>query len=205
MLARRIFWAPTAPRAACALKTKAKYQNTSPGKRLNPNRSAPSITKGSPVPNKDIIAGLNPVAADIATRFLAAFPGAVLTSGRRSVAGQASAMASNVVQNQKWIAQTYVPSPAAQACQAWVDAAASCMSGDVISAGLLAVLSTFSDADLNRLSYHLGGNAFDVQPDGDQAKAAWLQNAVAERNAAGGTAKFLAKEGGLTRWHLQAV
>lgn len=155
--------------------------------------------------NDTIIAGLNPVAAQAATDFLAQFPEAVLTSGRRDSKSQASAMASNVALNPKWIAQTYVPSPAALACQAWVDTQSACLTGDVLSSGLLAVLSTFSDADLNHLSWHLGGNAFDVQPDGDSAKIAALQSLASARNTAGGSAKFLASEGGLTRFHWQGV
>jgi hypothetical protein len=162
------------------------------------------------MPNPDIIAGLNPVAADIATRFLAAFPSAILTSGRRSLEATASAEAANTVLNPKFISQTYKHDANGNQCavattlQAWVDAQQACLPGEAYDAAFLAILRSFPADELRKFSRHTTGDAFDVHPDGDAAELAWLKNAVAARVAAGGSALFLEQEAGLTRWHVQA-
>jgi hypothetical protein len=145
---------------------------------------------------------LNEVARVAAELAIAA--GLTLTSGRRSVAEQAHAMATNVVLNHKWIEETYSDSPVSEACQAWVDEhphrakeVAEC------AEGLLGVLHGFSDPDLRHLSWHMSGDAFDCEPDGDDDHLKVLHEIVAECAASGGTAKLLTEEGGLTRWHLQ--
>lgn len=126
------------------------------------------------------------------------FPNTVFTSGRRNRSDQARAMASNVVHNRKWIGQTYSPSPASQACQKWVDDHAEATTQDAIAAGLFTVLNTFADVDLRRLSKHLSGDAFDVQPVIPDAEA--IKDFIRHLP---GLSKFLDKEGGLVRWHAQ--
>ena len=51
-----------------------------------------------------------------------AHPAVEFTSGRRSKEDQARAMAGNVVDNRKWIEQTYASSTLRTQCQEWVDA-----------------------------------------------------------------------------------
>jgi hypothetical protein len=159
--------------------------------------------------NDAIIAGLNPIAAANATAFLAKFPDAVLTSGRRTVKAQAAAVASAVAQQWDFIDKTYKHPlcAVAQACHDWARAncRSTCQQGDVISAAFEAILATFPDDELEKFSCHLGGNAFDVHSDGDPAKISGLTDLAAARNADGGSAKFLSREGSLIRWHFQAV
>ena len=126
------------------------------------------------------------------------FPDIVFTSGRRDKAAQASAMASNVVSNRKWIGQTYMSNDASKACQKWVDDNPDKKTKSEITEGLTGVLDGLTDEQLGQLSKHLSGDAFDVQPvtkDADKIKAAI--------KALPGLGKFLDTEGGLVRWHAQ--
>jgi len=125
-------------------------------------------------------------------------PAVSFTSGRRNKSEQASAMASNVVLNRNWIADTYASSTASQKCQKWVDDNKDKKTVAEISAGLLLVLNGLTDAQLAALSKHLSGEAFDVQPVTDDADA--IKTTI---KGLTGLSKFLEKEGGLTRWHAQ--
>ena len=143
---------------------------------------------------------LNETAKQAAYDLKAKHPGIVFTSGRRDKSDQARAMASNVVKNRQWIAQTYKATPISAACQKWIDANPQAKSSAAIAAGLLSVINQFGDSELRRLSKHLSGDAFDVQPvTQNAARIIADMNALAE--ALGG--KFLSKEGGLIRWHIQ--
>jgi hypothetical protein len=127
-----------------------------------------------------------------------AHPSVVFTSGRRNKEDQARAMASNVVKNRKWIEQTYKKTEAREACQKWVDDNPTAKTQAEIQAGLLSVLNGLTDDQLRRLSKHLSGDAFDVQPvekGGDEIKETI--------RALAGPGNFLEKEGGLIRWHAQ--
>ena len=122
----------------------------------------------------------------------------VFTSGRRTKADQARAMAGNVVLNRKWIEETYAKSTAREKCQKWVDDNADKTTKDEIETGLASVLETLTDAELAQFSKHLSGEAFDVQPvetDADKIKETI--------RGLSGLKKFLDTEGGLTRWHAQ--
>lgn len=148
------------------------------------------------------ISSLNDVAKAAAE--LAVAGGMTITSARRDVPGQAHAMASNVVHNEKWIVETYADSPVRAACQKWVDEnEEDAKDVDKCAAGLLEVLHGFSDADLRHLSWHLAGDAFDCEPDGSEEHLKLLHEIVAESIASGGEAKLLTEEGGLVRWHVQ--
>lgn len=157
--------------------------------------------------NDEILSGLNPAAQTLATNYLVAFPGDTLTSGRRTVAQQAAAMAENVLQNSQWIKGTYVAAPVSQACQEAVDGLTQPLQLDVVTAALEGVLSGYSDADLRTLSWHLSGDAFDVQPVDDPGgiRIGTLEALIKDHITAGGEAKFLQKEAGLTRWHCQVA
>ena len=141
---------------------------------------------------------LNDTAKQAAYNLKAKHPEITFTSGRRDKADQARAMASNVVKNRKWIVRTYKPTPVSAACQEWIDDNPQATSSAAIQAGLVSVLNKFGDPDLRKLSKHLSGDAFDVQPvtqNADQIKA--------DIRALAGLDKFLDKEGGLIRWHAQ--
>jgi len=127
-----------------------------------------------------------------------AHPSVKFTSGRRDKADQARAMAGNVVENRKWIEQTYVSTTVSKACQKWVDDNPEKKTKDEISEGLLTVLDEQADDDLAKLSRHLSGDAFDVQPVETDADA--IKKSI---RALEGLDKFLEQEGGLVRWHAQ--
>jgi hypothetical protein len=127
-----------------------------------------------------------------------AHPSVKFTSGRRNKADQARAMASNVVHNRNWIEDTYAPSTVSKACQKWVDGHPDAKTQEEIAAGLLSVLDVATDAHLARLSRHLSGDAFDVQPVESDAEA--IKKTI---RGLKGLDVFLEKEGGLIRWHAQ--
>ena len=64
----------------------------------------------------------------------------------------------------------------------------------------MSVINQFDDSELRKLSKHLSGDAFDVQP-----VTANANQIIADMNALADSlgGKFLSKEGGLVRWHIQ--
>jgi hypothetical protein len=142
---------------------------------------------------------LSDPAASVAEEFESLFPGVSFTSGLRTVAKQAADMATNVMLNTSWIAQTYATSRAASACQQWIDGATQPMTLAQCTAGLQSVLGAFTPQDLTHLSSHLSGQAFDVLPSSCNSEAqAWLRDRAAEMGG-----KFLTVEGNLVRFHFQ--
>ena len=142
---------------------------------------------------------LAPTAKKAAYELKKAKPSVVFTSGRRDKDEQASAMAANIVKDGRdWIKETYAKSKARDDCQKWVDDNKEKATKAEIAAGLKGVLDGLTDAQLNALSKHLSGQAFDVQPvdpDKDEIKKA-IKGLT-------GITKFLEKEGNLTRWHAE--
>ena len=141
--------------------------------------------------------GLADTAKAAAYKLRQKHPEVVFTSGRRNLAGQAAAMAGNVALKRSYIVDTYAPSQARAACQAWVDAHPEAITPDAIAAGLLGVLTGLGDA-AGAISKHLTGEAFDVQPVTKNAAAI-----IAAIEQLPGKTLFLRQEGGLTRWHVQ--
>ncbi len=169
-----------------------------------PDQSGPAGAVAAPIgPAKDAAIealNLSDTAKNAAYKLKAQFPKVIFTSGRRDKAAQASAMASNVVQNRNWIKQTYIDSDAIRACQQWVDDNPDKVTRADIAAGLEAVLDGLTDAQLSHVSKHLSGDAFDVQPVTENADAIKQMLRTLTQQAGG---KFLDKEGGLLRWHAQ--
>lgn len=127
-----------------------------------------------------------------------AHPDVEFTSGRRNKRDQARAMSENVVLNRKWIEQTYARTIARDNCQKWVDDHPDKQTQEEIEAGLASVVEALPDAELAKLSKHLSGEAFDVQPvtvDAEKIKATI--------RSLPGLKVFLDMEGGLIRWHAQ--
>ena len=141
---------------------------------------------------------LMPAARAAAYELKRLHPGVVFTSGRRDKAAQARAMASNVVRNRKWIVQTYKESVVRAACQKWVDEHPEAATQEQIQAGLLSVFNSLAPDQLGRLSKHLAGNAFDVQP--VEKDAAAIKQSI---RGLQGLELFLDREGGLDRWHAE--
>jgi hypothetical protein len=147
--------------------------------------------------NKTAELGLVDVAKQAADLLLAAHPAVMFTSGRRSVADQARAMAGNVVQNRNYIRDTYADTPQRAQLQKWVDTHPAATNAPAITAGLLSVMSTWTDAQKNSISRHISGQAFDVQPVDGAAGAAIKQTIRGLPHLR----KFLEREAGLIRWH----
>lgn len=122
----------------------------------------------------------------------------VFTSGRRSVKDQCRVMAQNIVStgNRKWIEETYV---AGKELQQWVDNNPDADTVFELQAGLESVMNSWDDKKLAKISYHLSGGAFDIQPvlgsDGGKIKSA-IKN-LKNLN------RFLDGENGVAVWHLQ--
>jgi GH24 family phage-related lysozyme (muramidase) len=155
--------------------------------------TAPATTGGTDAAIEALDLAPNAKAGAYALK--AKHPDIKFTSGRRDRAGQARAMASNVVHNRKWIQQTYA-SPNKMLLQNWVDSHPKATTVAALTAGLLAVLNGMSDEVLGTISKHPAGLAFDVQPVTKNA-----EKIKSDIRALPGIGKFLEKEAGLVRWH----
>lgn len=140
---------------------------------------------------------LEPAAERAAKLLLQKHPNIQFTSGRRDVPQQAHAMASNIVslQDRQWIGKTYL---AGAKLQKWVDDHPSAVTVDQITAGLQETMKAMPEAELLKISRHLTGRAFDIRPVTQNAEAI-----KADIRALPGLQKFLEKEGGHIRWHVQ--
>jgi hypothetical protein len=142
---------------------------------------------------------LAPTAQRGAYTLKAVHPEVTFLSGRRSVAGQAGAMAANIVETDRdWMSRVYRPSTARDACQQWIDRNPQAVSEDEIAAGLQAVMVALTPGQLSELSKHLSGEAFDLAPVSQNAAAIWATIASLP-----GCTWFTDTEGGLQRWHVQ--
>ena len=140
---------------------------------------------------------LEPIADHGARLLLQKHPNLEFTSGRRTIAQQAHAMAANIVSlhDRQFIGRTYL---AGANLQQWVDAHPDAISVDAITAGLLEVMNAMAEVDVLKISRHLTGRAFDVRPVMQNAEAI-----KADIRALPGLNKFLEKEAGHVRWHAQ--
>jgi hypothetical protein len=140
---------------------------------------------------------LEPVADHGARLLQQKHPNIEFTSGRRTIAQQAHAMAANIVSlnDRQFIGRTYL---AGAKLQQWVDAHPNAVTVDVITAGLLEVMNGMAEDEVLKISRHLTGRAFDVRPVTQNAEAI-----KADIRALPGLNKFLEKEAGHVRWHAQ--
>lgn len=145
------------------------------------------------------LSDLSPACRHAAEILKAKHPEVVFTSGRRGVADQARAMASNVVKNRLWIVQTYSVSQESIALHRWVQEHPKAVSVDQIAAGLAAIMAPWTADQKARLSAHFAGKAWDVRPVAGAAGEA----IKATIRGLPGLRKFLETEGGLIRWHAQ--
>jgi hypothetical protein len=146
--------------------------------------------------------GLVGDALAVATGLKEQFPSAQIISGRRSLGGQAHAMAKNTLLNPNYIVMTYQWSHVRDACVNYVRDITRPFELEAMASGLLAVLEGFTDEEIAMLSVHPSGLAFDVmpihEPWGLAVKAYLLEEAIKR----GG--RFLYSEAGLEIWHWQA-
>lgn len=140
---------------------------------------------------------LEPVADQAARLLQQKHPNIEFTSGRRTVAQQAHAMASNIVSlhDRQFIGHTYL---AGARLQQWVDDHPDAVTVDAITAGLQETMEAMPEADILKISRHLTGRAFDLRPVPQNAEAI-----KADIRALPGLNKFLEKEAGHVRWHAQ--
>jgi hypothetical protein len=144
---------------------------------------------------------LKPKAKAAAYAIKKKFPAVSFTSGKRDeVDEQASAMASNVVSNRNWITETYADKALSAKLQKWLDDNPKATTKAAITKGLADTMSTWTEEEKGRLSAHFTGEAFDIQPQADKAEEI---KAEANNQATTRGGKFLEKEGGLIRWHVQ--
>jgi len=141
---------------------------------------------------------LAPVARAAAYALKKVHPGVKFTSGRRGLADQVRAMASNVVLDRSWIGTTYKDTPLRARLQAWVDSHPQAKTKDDIAAGLTSVFNAATQAEVGGFSKHLSGEAFDVQP-----VVPDTSNIMVTIRGLAGLELFLEKEGQLVRWHAQ--
>ena len=141
---------------------------------------------------------LEPVAEAGALKLKEAFPHIRFTSGRRTVRDQARAMSHNVVLNRKWIEQTYRVTDVSIALQKFVDEHPELKRAKELENGFVTVLESFSDEQVLDFSKHLSGMAFDIKPTWRDAKEIKEMVLTLE-----GLDKFIDREGGLVRWHVQ--
>lgn len=127
-----------------------------------------------------------------AEELLRAQPHVVFTSGRRTIQDQARAMSQNVVQNRRYVAETYRASRIRDMLQRWLTAHPEAVTEAQIAAGFEHILSAVPATELRHLSAHLIGRAFDIQP--HSASVGAVQ--------ALGPRQFLTHEAGLVRWHV---
>jgi hypothetical protein len=185
-----------------SMKAKAKLQSKKKTKVIETTARSPQVrfAPGEPtfLTSRSITdLGLVYYAQAAAQQLLAGFPSVIFTSGRRDAKQQADAMAGNVLQNRKWIEQTYLPSPEREQLQCWVDSHTAAVTQAAIAAGLAGIMAKWTDAQKKNLSPHFSGQAFDVHPvAGDQGTA--LKNAIPNLP---NLRTFLEKEGGLVIWH----
>ena len=145
---------------------------------------------------------LSGIARDGAYALKRQFPSIRFTSGRRSLAAQADAMAGNIVHRRHYIAHTYDKHSRGHrvhvALQKWVDQHPEAKTRAEISAGLLGVLRSFPYEEAQHVSMHCAGLAFDVHP--VAAHGAAIKQAM---DRLPGRTRFLQKEDGLEIWHVQ--
>jgi hypothetical protein len=139
---------------------------------------------------------LSPQAKKAAELLLKQYPDIVFTSGRRDLAGQARAMAGNVVKKRDWIEKTYASNDASKACQKWVDEHPEAKTQKQVAAVLLETLKRLGPK-AGQISRHLTGDAFDVQPVKKNPNE--VKKSIKELP---GVKQFLDKEGGLEIWHV---
>src|SRR3954469_8182641 len=140
---------------------------------------------------------LSPKARKAAEILLKEHPEIEFTSGRRTLAEQAKAMAANVVEKRDYIKTTYASNEASKACQKWVHEHPEAKTQKEIAKGLLETLTKLGPK-AGQISKHLTGDAFDVKPVKHNAEA--IKKSIRELP---GVQKFLEKEPGLERWHAQ--
>jgi len=136
----------------------------------------------------------------IVDALLAAVPTLKITSGRRTLTSQLEAMLVNEAASPGYIQKTYIQTPIIR----WILKQLHTRNLAKMTPARRALGWTFdiedkfSHADQQRLSRHITGDACDFQPGTPTEEAAILKVLTTMPPT-----KFLTREGGLVRWHVQ--
>ena len=146
---------------------------------------------------------LNPAIREIAYYLKSKHPNIKFTSGFRTVADQARAMAQNVANKRDWILKTNYTNPTLKkALHQWVTDNPEAKTVAQIAEGLLSVFKTFPEEQVRTFSRHTTGDAIDIQPVGGAEGKAILEDLWRLKKENPGST-FLDKEGGRVIWHFQ--
>jgi DNA helicase HerA-like ATPase len=146
------------------------------------------------------ISALN-LATDVNRRAIeltAKHPGVAFTCGRRTIEEQAKLMAEQIVENRTWINDTFMESTARQKLQSWLDLNPTAVTEDQIALGLKKIIKDMSESEREKVSPHLTGTAFDIQPppvSSEQIKS--------DIKALRGVKDLMENENGKVVWHVQ--
>lgn len=143
----------------------------------------------------DEVADLAPVARAGLEKLLERFPGLEVVSGRRGTAAQARAMAQNVAIERSWLRRTYAASPQRAELLHWLEANEGASTLAVASA-FAEIMDHWSREERSAFSRHFSGLAIDLRPVDDPAVERFIETLP-------GLRKFLRREGGLRRWHVE--
>jgi hypothetical protein len=195
---------PVKPKAAKPEAAKSKKVTTGATKKMAMPASLRTAAMPG-APDAAVIAKVDPLklaswAHEAALIMAAEFPTIDFTSGRRDMAAQARAMAGNVAASRSYIEDTYADTAESRSLQKWVDDHPGATTAGAITEGLKSVMKDWTDDQLAKISRHIAGLAFDVQPIGEPGASA-VKNRMK-------TLPHLQKppifdEGGLVRWHAQ--
>ena len=150
--------------------------------------------------------GLNATAHAAAHELYRQCPWVQFTSGRRSLAEQARAMACNAAVRRDFIARTYIHG--GEELQLVVNHHPEWETVEQLEHGLFAYMHDKMLPDrLSLLSRHMSGDAFDVLPllGGSPVEREQASHTMHVIDRLPGLDKFLTHEAGLPRWHVQFV
>lgn len=145
---------------------------------------------------------LSPYTLEQARKLKERFPFLVFTSGRRSLEDQARVMAANVMKNRQWIKQTYREG---HLIQPVVDQAPQGASQVQLEGLIYNRMLALNDLETMKISAHLTGDAFDIQPvvdkEGLPTSEGFEVVDFIRRDLR--DSRLLLREGGLVIWHCQ--
>lgn len=144
---------------------------------------------------------LSPVAKAAAEKLVASFPQVVFTSGRRDLRKQAEVMATNELRDPGWVKSTYKIS---EPFVWWIEQNKP-KSQVEMAIGFHDVMMRMSQEEIDQVSKHLSGNAFDIKPIIDKTGMPTTEGfeIVDFCRSKLGAEKILLREGNLIVWHVQ--
>lgn len=138
---------------------------------------------------------------------LSRWPWLTVTSGRRTLAQQITAMATNVSRyGRLWIARTYRPTPLIESMTQWLLAQPEGeLTPEAIRSGLMGLAEQAPDQHWMRLSRHLSGDAWDLAWPGEKLGVSIAETIRLEMPKPYQLDRVLTNEGGLRLLHVQFV